>query len=325
MADETKEAPPLSKRKQRKARYRSKLEKCLETFNKCLLVGVDNVGSRQMQAVRMALRGQAELLMGKNTIVRLVLRQFSEKNPSVLALLPFIRGNTGFVFTNGDLAEIRKVVAENKVPAAAKAGTIAPADVYVPPGPTGLDPGQTSFFQALNIATKIARGSIEILTQVHLIREGEKVGSSAVALLSKLNIQPFFYGMKVSTVYENGTTYDAKILDINQSDLFNKFMTGVRNVAALSMAVGIPTAAAAPHMMMNAYKKVLALSLATDYTFEEAKIFKVYLENPELLAAAKAGAAGGAEKEEEAEAEEEDEEAEKSSEGQIGGGLFGDD
>jgi large subunit ribosomal protein LP0 len=81
-----------------------------------------------------------------------------------------------------------------QVPAGAKAGTLAPTDVFVPPGPTGLDPGQTGFFQALNIATKIVKGSIEIVAQVHLIKKGDKITSSAVALLSKLDIKPFFYG-----------------------------------------------------------------------------------------------------------------------------------
>ena len=78
--------------------------------------------------------------------------------------------------------------------APARSGTVAPCDVIVPAGPTGCDPGQTAFFQALAIPTKIAKGQIEIISDVKLITLGEKVGSSEAALLQKLNIKPFSYG-----------------------------------------------------------------------------------------------------------------------------------
>lgn len=61
-----------------------------------------------------------------------------------------------------------------QVAAPAKAGAIAPIDVFVPPGNTGLGPEKTSFFQALRITTKIARGTIEIivsaLINVHVFK-----------------------------------------------------------------------------------------------------------------------------------------------------------
>jgi len=212
-------------------------------------------------------------LMGKNTICRKAIREHQETNPALEALLPFVKGNIGFVFTNGDLNAVRKTILENKVPAAAKQGSIAPIDVYVPPGPTGLDPGQTAFFQALNISTKIARGSIEIISQVHLIKAGEKVSSSHVALLSKLNINPFFYGIKVTHVYEGGAVYGADVLDLTKEDLYAKFFGGVRKIAALSLAIGYPTSASVPHILGGAFRKLLYISSASGYEFKEAKAF----------------------------------------------------
>jgi large subunit ribosomal protein LP0 len=72
----------------------------------------------------------------------------------------------GFIFTNGDLGEVRTVIEAHRVPAPARVGAVAPSDVFVPPGPTGCDPGQTSFFQVLQIPTKIAKGQIEITNEV---------------------------------------------------------------------------------------------------------------------------------------------------------------
>merc|ERR1719199_277681 len=104
----------------------------------------------------------------------------------------------------GELSVVEEVVKENVKPAAAKAGVIAPCSCTIPKGPTGLDPAQTSFFQALNIATKINKGSIEIINDCTVITEGVKVGSSEAALLTKLNIKPFTYGLNIRYVFEDG-------------------------------------------------------------------------------------------------------------------------
>lgn len=84
-------------------------------------------------------------------------------------------GNVGFVFTNEELTEIRDILLSNKKEAPAKAGAIAPLDVFVPAGNTGQGPEKTSFFQALAIPTKITKGTIEILSDIHLIKKDEKV------------------------------------------------------------------------------------------------------------------------------------------------------
>ena len=107
-------------------------------------------------------------------------------------------------------------------------------------GGTGLDPGQTSFFQTLGIATKLTKGQIEILTDVNLIKPGDRVTASQSTLLQKLNIKPFSYGLEMRQVYDNGSVYDASVLDIQDSDIIQKFLRGVQNVAALSRQVGLP-------------------------------------------------------------------------------------
>ena len=110
-------------------------------------VDADNVGSKQMQNIRISLRGKAVVLMGKNTMMRKAIKGHLENNPAIERLLPYIRGNIGFVFTKGELTEVRDVLVNNKVKAPARAGAIAPVDVIVPAQNTGLGPEKTSFFQ----------------------------------------------------------------------------------------------------------------------------------------------------------------------------------
>jgi large subunit ribosomal protein LP0 len=185
-------------------------------------------------------------------------------------LLDNIKLNVGLVFCDGDMGEIAEIIEETKIGADAKAGSIAPVDVFVPAGPTGLDPSMTSFFQALGIGTKIVKGQIEIITEQQLIKEGKKVGSSESVLCQKLNIKPFSYNLRPISIYDNGNLYSPKVLKLSQDEILEKFLAGVRNIAALSLSMGVPTTASVPHSIANGFKNLVALALGADYTFDQA-------------------------------------------------------
>jgi len=120
--------------------YFQKLKELLNKYSTIFIVNVDNVGSHQMHQIRVALRGKGIVLMGKNTMVRRALRSILPDYPQFERLLPFVRGNIGFVFTHEDLKEIRDIIVANKVAAPARAGAFAPMDVSVPAGNTGMEP-----------------------------------------------------------------------------------------------------------------------------------------------------------------------------------------
>jgi len=278
-----------------KTNYFNKIVQLLDEYPKCFLVEADNVGSKQMQQIRIALRGHAVVLMGKNTMMRKAIRGHLQNNPQLELLLPHIKGNIGFVFTKDDLVTIRDMVLGNKVKAPAKAGALAPLNVQIPAQNTGLGPEKTSFFQALNIPTKITKGTIEIINDVDLIKTGDKVGMSESTLLNMLGISPFTYGLVVKKVYESGSIFDPTILDITDDDLKKSIMTAVRNVASISLSIGYPTIASVPHSVVNGMKKCLAIAAVTDITFKEAEMLKEYLADPSkfAVAAAPAAASGG--------------------------------
>jgi len=309
----------LRDKKQWKADYFTKVVTLLDKYPKCFVVGADNVSSKQMQQIRASMRGKAEILMGKNTMMRRAITQHLENNPDLEKLLPHIRGNVGLVMTDEDLIEIRDLILSNKVAAPARANAIAPNDVIIPPQNTGLGPEKTSFFQALSIPTKISRGAIEIVNQVHLLKPGDKVGASDATLLNMLKISPFTYGLEVCQVYDQGTTFSPAVLDITEDDLRAKFTQGLADVASVSLNIGYPTMASAPHSIINGFKDILAIAAATEITFPEAEQMKAYLADPTAFAAAAPAAAEEAPKEEAAAAAEESEEE---SDDDMGFGLF---
>merc|ERR1712117_325223 len=236
-----------------------------------------------------------------------------------------VAGNVGFCFLpkNESIAALRDELTSEKVQTAAKAGVVAPSSVIVPAGPTGQDPSQTSFFQALDIPTKINRGQVEIVSDVKLIVKGEKVGRSAAELLVMLNIKPFYYGITVGHVYDKGEVYPADVLDISPSDVAAAFGAGIREVAALCLALNYPTAASVPHSVMDAYKNMLSIGLAcSNYSWENLEKVETILKDPSaFVAAAAPTASAGGDAAAPAAAEPEEEEEEESS--AAAGGLFG--
>jgi len=298
------------------------LNKLLDEYNKIVIVGADNVGSNHMQQIRLSIRGKGVLLMGKNTMVRKILRGRIASTPSYEAFLPHVWGNVGFIFTNDDLNTIRELVVNNRVAAPAKTGSIAPNDVTVPAGNTGLEPTQTSFLQALNIPSKIAKGQIEIVNDVHLIQKGQKVGSSEAALLAKLNIKPFSYGLSLKTVYDNGSVFDPELLNLTDADVIKAFLASVSQVVAVSLYSDHLTLPAVPQAVIKAFGNVIAVAIETNTRFEKSAKFLDYLENPDaFVAAAPAAEPATAAAAAPAKAEEKVEEKEASDE-DMGFGLF---
>jgi len=302
-----------------KANYFEKLENAIRNNSKFLLVNADNVSSLQFAQIRASLRGKATVVMGKNTMMKKCIRSLINEFPDYEKVLPLLVKNVGFVFTNEDLKSIRDLVLENKVAAPARQGAISPVNVIVPAQNTGQGPEKTSFFQALSIQTKIARGTIEIVADVNLLKPGDKVGASEAALLNMLKISPFTYGLKVEQCFDEGSVFEPAVLDISEEDIRAKFMNGVNNIAAVSLNIGYPTIASAPHSIANGLKKLIAVAAATEITFPAAEKTKAFLADPSAFVVEAAPAAAAAEEK----VEEKKEESEEESDSDMGFDLFG--
>jgi len=298
------------------------VQSSVEKFEKCLFVNVDNVTSKQICVMRKALRAMnAKMLMGKNTLIKKALNAWIEEHEghAKVGAAKLIRDemmlNTGLIFTNGDLAEVKAVLDSQKREAPAKIGSIAPISVTIPAGPTGLDPKQTSFFQALKIQTKIVKGQVEIVNPVVVINEDDKISAGQSALLDKLKIRPFEFKMHIKAFMDNAKRYDAKVLSITNDSIHTAFSAAAQMLTGLSLGSGYITSAAAPHLVLNAFKNLAAVSMASGYSFPQADKMK---------AAAAAGPAPAAAGKAEAKAEVKKEESEEEADIDMGN-MFGDD
>jgi large subunit ribosomal protein LP0 len=237
-------------------------------------------------------------------------------NPNIELILPQLRGNINIIFTNGDLGEVKDVLDSEVRPSPAKAGMIAPSDVFVPAGPTGLDPKQTGFFQKLQIQTKIVKAQIEIVAVKQVVFTGDKVDGTQSLLLDKLKIYPFSYKMQITKILQDGSIFDSKVLSLTNDVILSKFKQSLKTQASFSLGAAFPTSASAPHSILNAFKNMVAVAAVSGYEFEMAAKYLAAAKN-----APAAGAATGASKE----AAPIEEEKKEEPEDVDMGGLFGGD
>jgi len=270
----------------RKEELADDLKELFDTYSTVFIVGVDNVTSNQLHEIRKSMRGDAVIYCGKNTQMRRVIRTLEEERPELEKVRNCCRLNVALVFTNGNAAEIRNRISENKMAAAARAGAVNQCDVIIPKGMTTLEPTMTSFLQALNISSKITKGNIEILNDEHLLKVGEKCDASSAALLQKLNIMPFSYGLVTLNIYQNGALFAPEVLDITDDQIISCFKAGAKNVAAVSIICNQPTTVSVPYSILLAFSNLLAVAAATEFTFTEAEEIKAYLADPSKFAVA---------------------------------------
>ena len=263
-----------------------KIYELLGSSKQIILANFTNVGSSQIHAIRKTLRAyDANLVINKNTLTKKIIRmrtdgiddeefkylekQYGGKIPQLKCLIPLLKDKIALIFTEAPVFELKSKLEANKVPTEAKVGALAPIDFVVPPGPTSLDPSQINFFHALNISTKINKGQIEITKEFRVSTKGKKVKASEAALLKKLNIKPFEYGIKITTVYDDGTIVPEEIINLNPATLLEKFQSGVKNIAGLSLAAGYPIEATVPIIIANSFKNIAALSLESGFKIPE--------------------------------------------------------
>merc|ERR1712086_47210 len=266
------------KTQSRKYQLAEELKGHFDNFKKALIVQADNVGSNQLHEIRKALRGKAVIYCGKNTQMRRVIRKLIEAGRIDLEpLVGCLQLNVALVFTNENLGDMRDLLKQNYMPAAAKAGSIAQVDVSIEKGITSLEPTQTNFLQALNIGSKITKGMIEIINDVQLFKAGDKVDASQAALLQKLGICPFAFGLDVVMAFDDGALFAPAVLDITDASIAATFQFARKNIAAISIEQGTPTLVSVPYSILLAYANLLAIAAETDMSFKQADSVRKFL------------------------------------------------
>lgn len=324
-----------SSKRAKKRRIVNRLYENLTNYRQCLIVKLENVTSNQVQQCRLNLRQKklGDMVCGKNTVIKKAIdirlappkeddpdfefrNRLYTKNPQIEKLLAYCKGKVGFIFSDAPIFDLKPIIESNRIPAPAKVGTLAPAEVTIPAGPTGLDPSQISFFHTLNISTKIQKGQIEITKEFKVCDKGKKIGNSEAAILSKLNIKPFSFGMEILYVYDDGAILGPEVFNLDPNSLLDKIRNAARQITSISLAIGQPNILSLPHMLTNGFKNIASIALEADIPLKALENLK-----SAAPAATTTTTSAPAKKQEAAKPVEKEEEPDVG----LGGGLFGDD
>ncbi|MBU1197320.1 50S ribosomal protein L10 [Candidatus Micrarchaeota archaeon] len=255
--------------------------------NKVVAVAsIQNLPSKHYNRIRKNLKGKAEVIMTRETLMR---RALDEARPELKELQTFLEGSCVLLLSNDNPFHLAKWLRQNRSKTFAKAGQIAPDDIVIPAGETSLPPGPIlTELKLAKVNARIQGPKVVISKDSMVAKKGEPISLSVVSILQKLNVEPMEIRMKMRAAFDNGTLYKEDVLDISEEQWISGLTSAHQHALNLSVFAGI----------MNRYSIELLIQKAA----REANAISSLVES-------KSGRPAGEKKEEEKPAEEKKEES----------------
>jgi len=231
----------------------------LEGYQSVGVVDVAGIPSRQLQSMRRELHGSAALRMSRNT---LTVRALEEVDEGLEDLTGYVSGQVALVGTNDNPFGLYKQLEASKTPAPISAGEVAPNDIVIPEGDTGVDPGPfVGELQQVGAAARIQDGSIQVTEDSKVLEAGEEVSADLEGVLSELGIEPKEVGLDLRGVFSEGVLFEPDELAID----VDEYRADVESAAAaarnLAVNASFPTAQSTPTLLAKAAGEAKALGL----------------------------------------------------------------
>ncbi|WP_256420537.1 50S ribosomal protein L10 [Halobellus rarus] len=237
----------------------AELVEFLEGYDSIGVVDVAGIPSRQLQSMRRELHGSAELRMSRNT---LTVRALEEVDDGLEDLTEYVSGQVALVGTNDNPFGLFKQLEASKTPAPISAGEVAPNDIVIPEGDTGVDPGPfVGELQQVGAAARIMDGSIQVTEDSKVLEAGEPVSEELEGVLGELGIEPKEVGLDLRGVFSEGVRFEPDELAIDVDEYRADIQSAAAAARNLSVNASYPTAQTAPTLLAKAAGDAKALGL----------------------------------------------------------------
>jgi large subunit ribosomal protein L10 len=244
----------------------SDLTKLLEKYSVVAVADLQKVRSSQIQEIRKKLRGKAELIVAKNTILKKASDSLAEKKGNIEKFASELTGSKVLIFTQMNPFELIIFLNKNKVRVPAKGGDVATSEIMVPAGNTGLQPGPViSEFNEAKVQTRIEGGSIFIAKDTVVARPGDVISNKTASLLSKLGMKPMEAGLSLSHAYDNGLVLGPNELLFDLDRMKNDFVLAARSAFGVAVEASIMLPETAPAIISKAYRQAVAVSVEAGF------------------------------------------------------------
>ncbi|WP_435349651.1 50S ribosomal protein L10 [Haloarchaeobius sp. HRN-SO-5] len=235
------------------------LVEMIESFESVGIVNVQGIPSRQLQAMRADLYPETKLRMSRNTLLK---RALDDVDEGIEVLSEHVSGQVGFITTDDNPFALFKVLEASKTPAPISAGEVAPNDIVIPEGDTGVDPGPfVGELQQVGAAARIQDGSIHVTEDSKVLSAGEEVSDALANVLGELGIEPKEVGLDLRAVYSEGVVFDPEDLDIDVDAYRSDVATAAARGRNLSVNAVYPTTQTLPTLVAKATGEAKSLGL----------------------------------------------------------------
>ncbi|MEF8806595.1 50S ribosomal protein L10 [Natronomonas sp.] len=232
----------------------------VERYDSIGVVDIAGIPSRQLQDMRRDLHGTAALRVSRNT---LVVRALEEVDDGLEDLTEHVAGQVGLIGTNDNPFGLYQQLEESKTPAPIGAGEVAPNDIVIPEGDTGVDPGPfVGDLQAVGANARIEEGSIQVMEDSKVLDAGEEVSQDLANVLSELGIEPKEVGLDLRGVFSDGVLFAPEELAIDVEE----YRADVESAAAAARNLAVnseyPTARTVPTLLAKAAGEAKSVGLS---------------------------------------------------------------
>ena len=222
----------------------------LDSYDSVGVVDITGIPSRQLQEMRRNLHGTAELRVSRNT---LLVRALDWADQGLEDLTGYISGQVGLIGTSDNPFSLYGQLEESKTSAPISAGEVAPTDITIPEGDTGVDPGPfVGELQAVGANARIEEGSIQVLEDATVLDAGEEVSADLSTVLAELGIEPKEVGLDLRAVFADGVLFEPADLELDTEEYRADVEAGVARARNLAINASFPTAATLPAMLSKA-------------------------------------------------------------------------
>jgi len=236
------------------------LVELIESFDSVGVVGVAGIPSRQLQDMRRDLYGTATLRVSRNSLVR---RALEEVDEGVEQLSEEVAGEVGLILTDDNPFGLYKQLEASKTPAPINAGEIAPNDIVIPEGDTGIDPGPfVGELQSVGADARIQEGSIQVLSDSTVLEAGGEVSVDLSNVLNELGIEPKEVGLDLRAVYADGVLFEPEELAIDVEEYRADIQSAAAGARNLSVNAAYPTARTAGTLLGKAAGEAKAVGIS---------------------------------------------------------------
>ncbi|MFT4885086.1 MAG: large subunit ribosomal protein L10 [Natronomonas sp.] len=232
----------------------------VERYDSIGVVDIAGIPSRQLQEMRRDLHGTAALRVSRNT---LVVRALEEVDEGLEDLTEHVAGQVGLIGTNDNPFGLFQQLEESKTPAPIGAGEVAPNDIVIPEGDTGVDPGPfVGDLQAVGANARIEEGSIQVMEDSTVLEAGEEVSQDLANVLGELGIEPKEVGLDLRGVFSDGVLFAPEELAIDVEE----YRADVESAAAAARNLAVnseyPTARTVPTLLAKAAGEAKSVGLS---------------------------------------------------------------